>query len=43
MPAKFELFYFIGQSSVVLLIFILAIIYPVNSVMKLKEIKALRS
>lgn len=43
MPAKFELGYFIGQSSIVLIIFILAIIYPVNSVMKLKEIKALRS
>jgi ABC-type lipoprotein release transport system permease subunit len=43
MPAKFELSYFIGQSSVVLLIFILAILYPINSVMKLKEIKALRS
>jgi ABC-type lipoprotein release transport system permease subunit len=43
MPAKFELSYFIGQSSVVMIIFILAIIYPINSVMKLKEIKALRS
>ncbi|MFC2111887.1 ABC transporter permease [Bacteroidota bacterium] len=43
MPAVFELSYFIGQSSVVLIIFILAIIYPVRSVMKLKEIKALRS
>lgn len=43
MPAKFELSYFIGQSSIVLIIFILAIIYPVNSVMKLKEIKAIRS
>jgi len=43
MPAKFELDYFVGQSSVVLLIFILAVIYPVNSIMKLKEIKALRS
>ena len=43
MPAKFELSYFIGQSSIVMLIFILAIIYPLNSVMKLKEINALRS
>jgi ABC-type lipoprotein release transport system permease subunit len=43
MPAKLELSYFLVQSSVVLVIFILAIIYPVNSVMKLKEIKALRS
>ncbi len=43
MPAKLELSYFLAQSSVVLVIFILAIIYPVNSVMKLKEIKALRS
>ncbi len=43
MPAKFELSYFIGQSSIVLIIFILAIIYPVNSVIKLNEIKALRS
>jgi len=43
MPAEFDISYFIGQSSVVLLIFILAIIYPVNSVMKLKEFQALRS
>ncbi len=43
MPAEFDLSYFIGQSSVVLLIFILAIIYPVNSVLRLKEIKALRA
>ena len=43
MPAKFELSYFIGQSSIVLIIFILAIIYPVNSVLKLKEFQALRS
>jgi ABC-type antimicrobial peptide transport system permease subunit len=43
MPAEFDVAYFVGQSSIVLLIFILAIIYPVNSVMKLNEIKALRS
>ncbi len=43
MPAKFDVSYFIGQSSVVLVIFILAIIYPINSVMRLNEIKALRS
>ena len=43
MPAEFELSVFIAQSSIVMVIFILAIIYPVNSVMKLKEIKALRS
>ncbi len=43
MPAEFDVTYFIGQSAVVLLIFILAIIYPVNSVMRLKEINALRA
>jgi ABC-type lipoprotein release transport system permease subunit len=43
MPAEFDLTYFIGQSSVVFLIFILAIVYPVNTVLRLKEIKALRS
>jgi ABC-type antimicrobial peptide transport system permease subunit len=42
MPAKFELSYFIGQSSIVLVIFILAILYPINTVLRLKEIKALR-
>lgn len=42
MPAEFDISYFIGQSSVVLLIFIIAIVYPINSVIKLNEIKALR-
>jgi ABC-type lipoprotein release transport system permease subunit len=43
MPARFEGFYFAGQTAVVLVIFILAIIPPVYSVLRLKEIKALRS
>jgi ABC-type lipoprotein release transport system permease subunit len=43
MPAKFELAYYLGQSSIVFLIFVLAIIYPINSVLRLNEIKALRS
>ena len=43
MPARFEGYYFAGQSTVVMVIFILAIIYPVLSVLRLKEIKALRS
>ncbi len=43
MPAVFDSTYFIGQSSIVILLFILAIVYPVNSVMRMNEIKALRS
>ena len=43
MPAKFEGFYFAGQTAIVLLIFLLAIIPPIYSVLRLKEIKALRS
>ncbi|HEC43035.1 MAG TPA: ABC transporter permease [Bacteroides sp.] len=43
MPAEFDLTYFISQSVVVLVIFVLATIYPVRSVLKLNEIKALRS
>ncbi len=43
MPAEFDITYFIGQSVIVLVIFILAIVYPVNSVLRLKEIKALRA
>ncbi len=43
MPARFEGHYFAGQSAVVLIIFALAIIYPVYTVLRLKEIKALRS
>ncbi|MFC2116602.1 ABC transporter permease, partial [Bacteroidota bacterium] len=43
MPAVFDVTYFIGQSFIVILIFILAIIYPVNSVLRMNEIKALRS
>jgi len=43
MPAEFDVSYFIGQSVIVVLIFSLAIIYPIHSVMRLKEIKALRS
>ena len=42
MPARFDISYFVGQSSIVLVIFILAIIYPLNSVLRLNEIKALR-
>ena len=42
MPARFELSYFEGQSAIVLVIFILAIIYPISTVLKLNEIKALR-
>jgi ABC-type lipoprotein release transport system permease subunit len=43
MPAEFDIGYFIGQSVVVFVIFILAIILPVNSVLRLKEINALRA
>ncbi len=43
MPAEFDVSYFVGQSAVVLLIFVLAIVYPINSVIRLKEINALRS
>jgi ABC-type lipoprotein release transport system permease subunit len=43
MPARFEGFYFVGQTAIVLIIFILAIIPPIYSVLRLKEIKALRS
>jgi ABC-type lipoprotein release transport system permease subunit len=42
MPAQFDLSYFLGQSTIVLVIFILAIVYPINTVLRLKEIKALR-
>jgi ABC-type lipoprotein release transport system permease subunit len=43
MPARFEGFYFAGQTAVVLIIFMLAIIPPIYSVLRLREIKALRS
>ena len=43
MPARLEGYYFTGQTVVVLIIFTLAIIYPVVSVLRLKEFKALRS
>lgn len=43
MPAKFEGFYFAGQTAIVMIIFILAIIPPIYSVLRMKEIKALRS
>ena len=43
MPARLEGFYFAGQSAIVMVIFALAIIYPVYTVLRLKEIKALRS
>jgi ABC-type lipoprotein release transport system permease subunit len=43
MPARFEGFYFAGQTAIVMIIFILAIIPPIYSVLRLKEIKALRS
>jgi ABC-type lipoprotein release transport system permease subunit len=43
MPARFEGFYFAGQTAIVLIIFMLAIIPPIYSVLRLKEIKALRS
>lgn len=43
MPARFEGYYFAGQTAIVLIIFMLAIIPPIYSVLRLKEIKALRS
>jgi ABC-type lipoprotein release transport system permease subunit len=43
MPARFEGYYFAGQTAIVLVIFMLAIIPPIYSVLRLKEIKALRS
>lgn len=43
MPAVFESQYFIGQSLVVLVIFLLSIIYPTLSVLRLNETKALRA
>lgn len=43
MPARLESSYFAGQSAIVLIIFALAIIYPILSVLRMKEIKALRS
>lgn len=43
MPAAIEPGYFIGQSLVVLLIFILAVFYPIYTVIRLKEIKAIRA
>ena len=42
MPFAIQANYFIGQSLVVMLIFVLAILYPIYSVMRLKEVKALR-
>jgi len=43
MPARLEGYYFAGQSAIVMVIFALAIIYPVYTVLRLKEINALRS
>ena len=43
MPAALEPGYFIGQSAIVLIIFILAIVYPIYSVIRLNEIKAIRT
>ena len=43
MPAVLESGYMIGQSLIVLLIFSIALIYPIISVIKINEIKALRS
>lgn len=43
MPFALEPGYFIGQTLVVLVIFIIAIFYPVYSITKLKEINALRA
>jgi ABC-type lipoprotein release transport system permease subunit len=43
MPAAIEPGYFIGQSLVVLVIFILAVFYPIYTVIRLKEIKAMRA
>ncbi|MBL7110934.1 MAG: ABC transporter permease [Bacteroidales bacterium] len=43
MPAVLESGYMIAQSLVVLLIFSIAIIYPIISVIKINEIKALRN
>ena len=43
MPAALEPGYFMGQSIIVLIIFILSIIYPIYTVVRLNEIKAIRS
>ena len=43
MPAIFDPGYFIGQTTVVLVLFLISAVYPLNWVMKLKEIKALRT
>jgi len=43
MPAAFEPGYFVAQSAIVMIIFMLAIVYPIYSVVRLKEIKALRA
>ncbi len=43
MPAALEPGYFVGQSAIVLVIFILAIVYPVYTVIRLNEIKAMRA
>jgi putative ABC transport system permease protein len=42
MPFLFRMDYFIGQSLVVFLIFFVAILYPVYTVIRLREINALR-
>jgi len=43
MPAEFESGYFIGQSIIVAVIFIIAIIYPIYTVIRLNEIRAIRT
>jgi putative ABC transport system permease protein len=43
MPFVLQIDYFIGQSLVVFLIFLIAIIYPVYSIIRLKEIRALKA
>ena len=43
MPFAFQPDYFIGQTLVVFLIFFIAILYPVYSVIRLKEINALKA
>ena len=43
MPFAFQFSYFFGQSMIVLVIFILAILYPIYTVMRIKEIRALKS
>lgn len=43
MPAEFDLSYFMGQTSIIFILFIISALYPFNWVLRLKEFKALRS